>query len=170
MTTASVPGDRVRVQTFVAVSVTDAFEVFTQELDRWWRKGPAYRIGGKVPGTLHLEPRLHGRVFEQYGKDGTALHEIGVISAWDPPTHFAFTWRGINFRPGESTVVEVWFEPRAEGTRVTLEHRGFAGLPPDHPVRHGKPVDQFIRDMGMWWGGLMTSLRERAEERGPRQP
>ena len=67
--------------------------------------------------------------------------------------------------PGESTIVEVWFEARNEGTRVTLEHRGFAALPADHPVRHGAPVVEFIRAIGMWWGGLLTSLRERAEDR-----
>lgn len=50
-------------------------------------------------------------------------------------------------------------------TRVTLEHRGFAGLRDDHPVRHGKAVDVFIRDLGMWWAALLTSLRERGEDR-----
>lgn len=160
-----IAGDQVRVQTFVAVPIRDAFEVFTLEIDQWWRHGPAYRIGGKHPGTLHLEPALGGRIFEQYGPQGTALHEIGTITAWDPPAHFAFTWRGINFAPGQSTNVEVWFEASGDGTRVTLEHRGFASLPDDHPVRHGKDTRAFLRDFGMWWGGLLTSLRERAEAR-----
>jgi hypothetical protein len=160
-----IAGDLVRVQTFVQVPITDAFDVFTLEIDQWWRTGPAYRVGGKHQGALHLEPRLGGRLFQQYGKDGTALHEMGAITIWERPSHFAFTWRGINFRPGESTIVEVWFEARNNGTRVTLEHRGFAALPADHPVRHGKPVPEFIRDIGMWWGGLLTSLRERAEDR-----
>jgi uncharacterized protein YndB with AHSA1/START domain len=164
-----IAGDTVRVQTFVRVSITDAFEVFTLEIDQWWRRGPAYRVAGRSPGTLHLEPRLGGRVFEQYGEGGAALHEIGSITAWDPPNRFAFDWRGINFSPGEKTTVEVWFEASGEGTRVTLEHRGFAALPPDHPVRHGKPVPAFIAEMGMWWGGLLTSLRERAEDRAERR-
>lgn len=160
-----IAGDKVRVQTFVEVPIADAFDVFTLELDAWWRQGPAYRIGGKHPGALHLEPRLGGRIWQQYGKGGAALHEIGTITAWDPPTHFAFTWIGINFKPGESTVVEVWFEQRTNGTRVTLEHRGFAALRDDHPVRHGKPVVDFIRELGLWWGSLMTSLREHSETR-----
>lgn len=155
-----IEGDKVRVQTFVEVDIGDAFAVFTEEIDRWWRRGRAYRIGGNYPGTMHLEPRLGGRLFEQYGVDGSALREIGTICAWDPPTHFSFTWRGVNFQAEESTLVEVWFERRPTGTRVTLEHSGFAALPPDHPVRHGKPVARFIRDVGMWWGGLLTSWRE----------
>lgn len=159
-----IAGDKVRVQTFVKVAIADAFEVFTLELDQWWRRGRAYRIGGKHPGTLHLEPKLGGRLFEQYGEGGTALHEIGTITAWEPPAHFAFTWRGINFTPEQATLVEVWFEEASGGTRVTLEHRGWASLPDDHPVRHGKAVPAFIADMGLWWGALLTSLRERAEE------
>jgi len=164
-----IAGDKVRVQTFVAVPIRDAFDVFTLEIDQWWRRGRAYRIAGKEPGALHLEPRLGGRVFEQYStRRGAAVHEIGTITAWEPPAHFAFEWRGVNFRPGETTHVAVWFEPSGDGTRVTLEHRGFAALPDDHPVRHGKPVDVFIRDMGMWWASLLTSLRERAEDRARR--
>jgi hypothetical protein len=153
----------VRVQTFVQVAVADAFAVFTDEIDLWWRRGPAYRIAGRNPGTMHLEPRLGGRLFEQAGERGAALHEIGTITAWDPPTHFRFTWRGVNFAPGESTTVEVWFEASGDGTRVTLEHRDWATIPADAPVRHGKDVPAFLRDLGLWWGGLLTSLRERAE-------
>lgn len=160
-----IAGDKVRVQTFVEVSLADAFAVFTEEIDQWWRRGPAYRIAGRNPGTMHLEPRLGGRLFEQYGEGGSALHEIGTITAWDPPAHFSFIWRGVNFVAGESTTVEVWFEARGDGTRVTLEHRGWASLRDDHPVRHGKPVPAFIRDLGLWWGALLTSLRARATDR-----
>lgn len=161
----TIAGDKVRVQTLVRVPRRAAFDVFTLELDAWWRQGPAYRVGGKHPGPLHLEPRLGGRVFQQYGKTGEAVHEIGAITAWDPPAHFAFTWRGINFRPADpATVVEVWFEATEAGTRVILEHRGFAALRDDHPVRHGQPVAEFIRELGLWWGSLATAFRERADE------
>ena len=153
--------DSVRVKTFVRVAQRRAFDVFTLELDAWWRTGPAYRIGGKQASAMRLEPALGGRVVERYG---SKEHVIGSITAWDPPNHFAFTWRGINFGDADpSTTVEVWFEGTDEGTRVTLEHRGFGALRDDHPVRHGKPVDVFIRDLGMWWGSLVTSLREFSE-------
>ena len=162
----TIAGDKVRVQTFVRVSQRDAFDVFTLELDTWWGKGPAYRIGGKHPGPLHLEPKLGGRIFQEYGATRQHLHEIGTITAWDPPAHFAFSWRGINFKPSDAdTTVEVWFEETPEGTRVILEHRGFASLRDDHPVRHGKPIVEFIRELGLWWGSLVTALRELAEEK-----
>ena len=159
-----IAGDVVKVQTFVRVPVREAFDVFTLELDAWWRRGPRYRVGGKQEGPLHLEPRLGGRVFQQYGAAGSSLHEMGTITAWDPPGHFAFTWRGINFAPGDpSTTVEVWFVQGEDGTRVTLEHRGFASLRPDHPVRHGQNDVEFIGQLGRWWGALLTSLREHGE-------
>jgi uncharacterized protein YndB with AHSA1/START domain len=158
-------GDKVRVTTFVAVSPADAFAVFTDEIDRWWRRGPAYRVGGRSPGTLHLEPRLGGRIFEQ-DDAGAALHEAGTITAWEPPNRLVFTWRSVTFVPGETTTVEVLFEASGEGTRVTLEHRGWTTIRDDHPVRHGKDVPAFIRDLGMWWAALLTSLRETAEPAG----
>ena len=49
-----------------------------------------------------------------------------------------------------------------DGTQVTLEHRGWASLPDDHPVRHGHVGPDFSRWIGMWWGDLMTALREHA--------
>jgi hypothetical protein len=162
----TVAGDKVRVQTFVRVAQRDAFDVFTLELDSWWRKGPAYRVGGKHVGALHLEPRLGGRVFQDYGPERERVHELGTITAWDPPAHFAFTWRGINFKHTDpDTTVEVWFEAANEGTRVILEHRGFSALRPNHPVRHGRSDVEFLGEFGRWWGALATSLREFAEEK-----
>jgi hypothetical protein len=46
---------------------------------------------------------------------------------------------------------------------VTLEHRGFAALRPDHPVRHGTDPRDFIAMFGVWWGDLARAYRERAE-------
>lgn len=161
-------GDVVRVQTFVRVPQRAAFDVFTLELDAWWRTGPAYRVGGRHQGGMHLEPKLGGRVFQEYGERGSSVHEIGAITVWDPPARFAFSWRGINFKHSDpSTTVEVRFEASGEGTRVFVEHRGFAALRPDHPVRHGQNVVEFIGQMGRWWGSVMTGLRVHAERNLP---
>lgn len=157
-------GDRARVQTFVRAPRERCFDVFTLEIDAWWRRGRAYRVGGAHEGSLHLEPRLGGRVFQEHGEGGALVHAIGVITAWDPPARFAFTWRGINFVDGDpDTTVEVWFEAAAGGTRITVEHRGLAALRPEHPVRHGAPPAEFVATMARWWGGLVTSLRLYAE-------
>jgi len=163
MTQVSSPADKVTVTVFVEVAPADAFAVFTNEIDQWWRRGPAYRVAGKRPGVLHLEPRLGGRLFEEY-REGAAVHEVGTITAWEPPVHLAFEWRSITFVPGETTHVEVRFVASGNGTRVTLEHRGWSAIRDDHPVRHGKPSAAFIADLGMWWSRLLTSLREHAAD------
>ena len=84
---------------------------------------------------------------------------------WQPPERFQFEWQAVNFAPGESTHVLVVFEAVPTGTRVTVRHSGWATLPADHPVRHGKEGPAFIRMIGLWWGDLMTSFRELAAER-----
>jgi hypothetical protein len=75
----------------------------------------------------------------------------------------------VNFAPSEKTEVEVGFTPSTGGTLVTVTHRGWSRLRGDHPVRHGREPVAFIRMMGMWWGDLMTSLREVAAGRVPRR-
>jgi hypothetical protein len=154
-----------------------AFEVFTREIDLWWRRGVAYRVAGRAPGTLILEGKVGGRLFEQYdGPAGPAVHETGRITAWEPPVvdaggvtsvgRLAFDWRAVNFAPGEVTQVEVTFTRTESGrTEVVLVHRGFAALRPDHPVRHGQPPAVFTARLGTWWGGLLTSFREHARDR-----
>jgi len=160
--TAVPPGDRATVTVFVAVTPEDAFEVFTKEIDLWWKQGPKFRIAGRNRGQLHFEGGVGGRMFETFA---SSTIEVGSITAWEPPSRLEFEWRGVNFKPTEKTVVEVRFEPIGRGTNVTVQHRGWSSLPDDHPVRHGKVGADFIRTMGMWWGELMTSLREHVNSR-----
>jgi len=161
----TIAGDVVKVTVAIPVPPADAFDAFTLEIDQWWRRSPVYRVAGRRPGTLAFEPRLGGRLFEQYeGADGPRLHVTGAITAWDPPAHLAFEWRGSNFAAGEVTHVDVRFTATASGTQVVLEHRGFAALRPDHPVRHGQDAPAFIRQLGLWWGELLRGLREHVLE------
>lgn len=165
---SSAPGDGVTVSVFVRVSPEDAFDVFTREIDVWWRKGPQYRIAGRARGQLMFEPGPHGRLFETYdGAGGTRTFEVGKITAWEPPARLGFEWRGVNFQPSERTWVDVTFERQGEGTLVCVVHRGFGALPSDHPVRHGKQGSEFTRVIGSWWGQLMTGLREYVDTRTP---
>ena len=165
MTTRPPRGDRVSVSVFVDAPPAIAFEVFTAQIDLWWRHGLKFRVGVRGRSVLHLEPGLGGRMFEALappeadaGAPPRVVH-TGTVTAWDPPHALDIEWRGVNFAPHEKTTIAVRFEPRAEGTHVTLVHSGFAALPPDHPVRHGQPADVFVRRMAMWWSDQMTSLR-----------
>ncbi len=155
-------GDRVSASVFVDAPPAIAFEVFTDQIDSWWRHGLKFRNGARSLSVLHLEPKLGGRLFETIAApDSDAWHVVqsGTVTAWNPPHALQIEWRGINFAPHEKTTVSVNFEPCRAGTQVTLVHAGFAALPPDHPVRHGQPVPRFIATMGMWWSDQMTSLR-----------
>jgi uncharacterized protein YndB with AHSA1/START domain len=161
------PGDQATVSVHVAVEPSIAFEVFTHEIDLWWKRGRRYRLAGARPGALSFEAGVGGRLFESFETEsGTHVYETGRVTAWEPPSRLVFKWRNANFAPDESTEVEVLFEPAGAGTRVTVHHRGWAALRPGHPARHNLEGPAFSRMMGLWWGDLMTSMREFIEARG----
>jgi uncharacterized protein YndB with AHSA1/START domain len=161
-------GDTASATVFVAVAPGDAFDAFTREIDLWWRTGPQYRIGGRRRGQLFFEPGIGGRLFETFEvSSGTRTIEVGRVTAWDPPRRLELEWRGVNFKPHEKTFVDVIFAPSGDGTLVTVRHHGWSALPADHPARHGLVGAEFSRMIGLWWGGLMTSLREHVRDRAP---
>ncbi|HEM47048.1 MAG TPA: hypothetical protein ENO23_08390, partial [Alphaproteobacteria bacterium] len=143
------PGDRARASVLVRVGVEDAFRVFTEEIDRWWRRGYAYRVAGTRRGIICLEPKVGGRLFESFEDDDgeTRVVETGRVTEWAPPSRLVFEWRAANFAPGEKTEVEVLFAPASRGTLVTVTHRGWSAIRPDHPARHGKETVAFVRMM-----------------------
>ncbi|MBI2685233.1 MAG: SRPBCC domain-containing protein [Acidobacteria bacterium] len=156
-----IQGDSVRVSVTVSLEPAAAFAIFTGETDLWWRRGPKFRPSGRTAGVLSFEPATGGRLFESFDSEaGRQVVVMGTITVWEPGRQLSFEWRGVNFAPGESTLVDVRFEPVHSGTRVTVTHSGWAALRADHPVRHGQPAAAFIRNLGLWWGELLTSLRE----------
>jgi uncharacterized protein YndB with AHSA1/START domain len=160
-------GDGATVTAFVAVPPADAFAVFTGEVDAWWGQGPRFRIGGRHPGRLAFSPGPGGRLTETVDLPGGArTFVVGTITVWEPPSRLAFEWRGVNFAPGETTTVDVTFRAQGAGTLVTVRHTGFASLRDDHPARHGEVGAAFSRTLGLWWGELMSSLREHVAGRG----
>ncbi|MDB4986852.1 MAG: hypothetical protein JWN04_2030 [Myxococcaceae bacterium] len=164
----SAQGDVATVTVFVAVSPHDAFVVFTEEIELWWKQGMKFRSGGKRAGQIALECKLGGRLFETFESKGS-MHtfDVGKVLAWDPPRTLCLEWRGINFKPEEKTFVDVTFLASGEGTLVTVRHRGWADLRDDHPARHGLHGADFARMIGLWWGELMTSLREHVAGKQP---
>lgn len=161
-------GDRARVSVSVDVPVDEAFRVFTEEIDLWWRRGAKFRHAGAKRGVVAIEPRAGGRVFESIDADPPVVIEIGVVRAWEPPRRLAFSWRNATFAPGEWTLVAVEFTPQRTSTLVTVTHSGWSALRDDHPARHGLVGVAFSRMIGAWWGDQMTSLRLNA--RAGRRP
>jgi uncharacterized protein YndB with AHSA1/START domain len=160
---AALAGDQARVSAQLAVPQAVAFQIFTEDIDRWWRRGLRYRLAGANRGFLHLEPGVGGKLYESFEtSSGLKVFETGQITAWEPPARLVFAWRAVNFAAEESTEVEVSFAPSGDGTLVTVTHRGWGKIRTDHPARHGEEVPAFLRSMGLWWGDQMTSLREHA--------
>jgi uncharacterized protein YndB with AHSA1/START domain len=155
-----VSGDQARVSVTVALPPHQAFEVFTQEIDRWWRRGIKFRQSNSSSSMLCMEPKVGGRLFESFDVNGRShVLEVGRVRVWEPPRAVNFTWRNANFAPHEQTQVDVRFEPAGSGTLVTVTHSGLASLPPDHPARHGLQSAEFCRMIGLWWGEQVSSLR-----------
>ncbi len=135
-----------------------AFELFTRDVDVWWQKGPKYRPQLGEGGRMAFEPGEGGRLVEFY--DGGREFEIGRILVWQPGERLSFVWRLSNFTADQSTEVDIRFTPVAEGTRLTLEHRGWDTLPPDHPAHHGLDLmrSQLLR--ARWWDEQLEGLRD----------
>jgi uncharacterized protein YndB with AHSA1/START domain len=148
-----------RVTTYVDVSPQVAFEVFTDEVDLWWRRGPRFR-GGGADSELSFQQDARGRRLIERGRDG--VFELGRVLVWEPGARLVLEYRLRNFAPEERTEVEVRFEQRGTGTRVVLEHRGWETLRGDHPARHGLSGEAFGSMIGRHWGDIITTFRQYA--------
>lgn len=155
--------DSVTVSTIVAVDPATAFEVFTEEVEAWWKHGPQYRVDPGRKSTIRFEPGVGGRLLEVYDESEAFVH--GRVLAWDPGERLVFEMGGRDFQPGETTEVEVRFEVVADGTRVTVEHRGWDAFPKDHPVKHGLEGGALVAMLGTWWADLLVSVRAHVDQR-----
>ncbi|WP_200931389.1 SRPBCC family protein [Frankia sp. R43] len=115
----------------VAAPAEHVFDVFTGQMNTWW--DPTHHL---LPGTVEMlvEPFVGGAITD-VAADGSRCTWARVL-AFDPPTHFAFSWN-INLRweietdSERCSEVHVSFEATSEtSTRVVLEHR--------HLDRHGE--------------------------------
>jgi uncharacterized protein YndB with AHSA1/START domain len=158
--------DAIRASALVEVDPATAFEVFTEEVDAWWKCGPAYRFRGAHDGVMRFEPGVGGRLVQVPDEHRGEEWEVGRIKVWEPGARLVFDFRIPVFGAGESTEVEVTFEPVAGGTRVTVEHRGWRGIPRGHPARHGLPDEAFLTQRGTWWIDQLRALRGMASDAG----
>ena len=64
---------------------------------------------------LELKPGPDGRVVER----GV---QVGKVQSWQSGKHILVEWRQADWKPDETTKMEIRFEPLKDGTRVTVEH------------------------------------------------
>lgn len=104
----------------VPLSPTQAFELFTQNMDTWWPKG-SHSVTGDTSKII-FPTHKDGDIIET-GADGST-NVWGTLIAYDPGKYLAFSWhpgRG----PEEATTVTVSFTQTEAGTRCDLTHGGF---------------------------------------------
>jgi uncharacterized glyoxalase superfamily protein PhnB/uncharacterized protein YndB with AHSA1/START domain len=131
----------------VAVDPATAFEVFTAEVDAWYRRDRFTLYDVARTAAVRFEPWVGGRLLEVHDAVTGEGHEMGRITAWEPARRLAFT-------DARGTEVEVTFTPAPAGTRVTLEHRGLDRLPPGeaaHVRRYGWGL------LLPWFGGHVAT-------------
>ncbi len=121
----------VQVSVVVDLDPSDAFEVFTGEIDSWYGRGshsfadPARAVG------IRFEPGVGGRLIEVYDKRTGDGRTVGEVSVWERGSRLVFV-------DSYKTEIEVSFHAEGEGTRVVLVHRGLERLRPDLANRHGQ--------------------------------
>lgn len=148
--------DGVHVTTWVALPPADAFAVFTEEVDAWWRRGRRFRFGDGAASTMRFEPGEGGRLLETV--DATGLtREHGRIRRWAPGEQVV--WVIDDPRYGVPIEVDIRFDAEAGGTRVAVTQRGLADVAPDAVARHGLQGEAFLSMMGLWWADLLFGLR-----------
>ncbi len=111
--------EAIRKTVVVDFAPAAAFELFTTRIAAWWPVR-THSYGGDEVTDVVLEPQVGGRLYEVTDK---GEQDWGHVLAWDPPRGFLLDW---HIGEARGTEVEVTFEAEGPGSRVVLEHRGFA--------------------------------------------
>jgi uncharacterized protein YndB with AHSA1/START domain len=151
---------RVLVSLRIAATPDRTFHAFTSEIGEWWRPNGLFRFTDRAGTRMAFEPEPPERLVE-IGTDGERF-EIGPVLEWSPPSRLVFGWRQAGFPEDRSTEVAVQFEAVDDGTRITVEHFGWDGIPAGNATRHGFPLAAFQTRLAEWWQDLLASLRARA--------
>jgi uncharacterized protein YndB with AHSA1/START domain len=118
MSTAVQP---VRLSVEVPLAADEAFELFTAGIAEWWPYKTHFSRGPVE--TLVFETRLGGAL-KEVCSDGVVA-QYGEVIGWEPPRRVVIKWMVAPHRV-PPTEVEIRFTPTISGTRLELEHRGFA--------------------------------------------
>lgn len=163
---------RVIVALRIKAAPLRVFEAFTVEIASWWRPNALFSFTPRSPGLMAFEERDGGRRLVERLPSGKVF-EVGKVTVWVPGQRLVVGWRQATFAPDIDTEVEVRFEAVEDGTRVTVEHRGWDKVPAAHVARHSFPDALFLRRHGEWWRDLLaglavTSIKPQLESFGER--
>jgi uncharacterized protein YndB with AHSA1/START domain len=145
--------DRIERDTFVEASVERVWAVITEpkHVGVWFGSGEPAEIDLRPGGIMRLD---HG----EYGVFPT------LIVAVEAPRYLAYRWAsafpGEVAEEGNSTLVEFFLEPEAEGVRLRVVETGFAAL--TIPAEREGTAGYDSHDEG--WRGVVENLRVYAEK------
>ncbi len=115
----------------VPVDPATAFAILTEEVGQWWRPGPYNWNNRRRAIGMRIEPGVGGRWIEIHDAATGEGFELGKITVWEPGSRLVFLYRDAG-EEMDRTEVEVRFEAMAgNGTRLTLEHRGWKNVSAD---------------------------------------
>jgi uncharacterized protein YndB with AHSA1/START domain len=114
----------------IAASAERVFQCITdpKELVAWWGSPESYHAE-----SWESDLRVGGRfVTRGRSKDGKPYSVTGEFLVIEPPRRLVHTWMyDWDAGAGRHTTVAYSLEPIDGGTRVTVRHSGFAGVPGD---------------------------------------
>ena len=150
----------VRKQITVNANQQRAFDLFTNEMSRWW---PATHSTLKSPLKQYIvEPHVGGRWYA-VAEDGST-GQTGYVIDWHPPRLVVLAWQlsaEWQFDPALVTEVEVRFiAESANTTRVELEHRHLQRM-----GEGGAQVRSMVDSPG-GWTAVLESFKQCADAKG----
>jgi hypothetical protein len=113
----------------VPVDPATAFDMFTRDMPLWIQDTRYTWNDAERAQAIRVEPGVGGRIIEVWDESTGEGYDWGNIRIWEPGRRFVFDFHSMYLPEGATTEVEVRFERLGEGTRVTLEHRGFESIP-----------------------------------------
>jgi uncharacterized protein YndB with AHSA1/START domain len=151
----------VRKTVVVDATPAEAFDFFTDKVDRWWPK--SHHIGKSPVVASIIEPFVGGRWYSIH--EGGEEAVIGHVRAWQPGERFVVGWEiGGDWKPEPrvelSSEVEVLFIAEADGrTRVELEHRNFEKME--------KGGEEMRNGVDNGWPGILQMYAMVCARKGP---
>lgn len=143
------PDRSTSVRVAVPVAPKEAFRLFTEEIDRWWVRGPINFFDAARAVGMHIESGVGGRLLELYDPDGVDARVLGRITIWQPPAFLEWV-------SPDGVTTRVSFAPNGEGSLVEVR----ATLPDGVP-EHTETF--WLRVIPPWFGAWC----ERRDERAP---
>ena len=101
----------------VAVDPATAFKAFTEEMERWWVRGPINFWDSARAIAIRCESGIGGRLIEVYDQESGDGLELGRITLWEPGELVAWD------SSIDDVQTTVRFIPVGSGTRVVVEAR-----------------------------------------------